>query len=232
MGLNCVIMKTGMLPDGYSDLPDDCGCATSTSGGLVPRPELKIAAPANGIKIGRYSFSMLFINPIIAHTLEVSPSSSCGFTQCWKFRTYSNLAALTGELDTAVSAVGFSVNEKLAESGLVELDSNQRLALDRNDRPKKRNNLVFYFKMQNDAREARCTNILPGMTRCAELKLRGPAGFVFDGNCLSTLATGEGEVFGAGNKWPPIYHVWPDKVKISSCVTKMHYYQSCQLTAS
>ncbi|CAD7936810.1 unnamed protein product [Amoebophrya sp. A120] len=210
----------------YQSLPSDIVVSTSTtqvagSSGTVTKPVLLLTAGASGLPGARYAFSLLFINPVNPVVQEVSPSSSCGYTQCWDFATYSQMVAprtTAQQLDTPIAATGFSVNTKLTEAALVETTTAQRVATERNDRPLKRNNLIFVFKMANDASESRCTNIEPGYTRCMELKLRGPAGFIFNGDCLPTVVVDEDKVFGDGNKWPPTYAVWPYKVKVTKCV--------------
>eukprot|EP00392_Amoebophrya_sp_AT5.2_P009519 g9547.t1 len=209
----------------YMSLPTDITVSTSQttvagSSGTVTKPVLELTAGALGVAKGRYVFSLLFINPVTPVVQEVSPSSSCGYTQCWDFATYSSMApprSVSNQLDLPIAATGFSVNIKLTEAALTETTMAQRVATDRNDRPNKRNSLIFVFKMQHHASESRCTNLEPGYTRCMELKLRGPAGFVFNGDCLSTVVVDEDKVFGPGNKWPPTYAVWPHKVKVTKC---------------
>ncbi|CAD7959916.1 unnamed protein product [Amoebophrya sp. A25] len=211
--------------ENYVSLPTDVTITESTtsvagSGGTVIKPVLEITAGLMGMPAARYAFSILFINPTVPIVQEVSASSSCGFTQCWDFATYSTMVAprsTANYIDTPIAAGGFSINTKLTEAALVATTTAQRVATDRNDRPLKRNNLIYVFKMKNDATESRCTNIEPGYTRCMTLKLRGPKGFIFSDDCLSTVVVDEDKVFGAGNKWPPTYAVWPYKVKVTKC---------------
>jgi hypothetical protein len=193
------------MGEGYLNFPSDVECESGTvARGVATLVTIKIKAYATTMPKGLYRFSVLSINPVTAVANQPS-DSSCGYTQCWEFHTYTDLANLDGIVDKTISAVGFPINTKLIEGRLIELTDAQRLGTARDDRPKKVNNLVFAFKMANDALEE------------TDLLLRGPQGFVFDDDCTTGVETREEAVFGSGNKWPPIYEKWPYQVEVTSC---------------
>lgn len=151
----CKLIKP-MLTEEFIHFPSTIECTRGINSGLVIRPEIKLkVGGTQPLPPGRYVFSLLVVNPTPPVANEVSPSSKCGFTQCFEFSTYADLAMKTGSLDTPIAASGFSVNKKLVESNLVLLTQAQRDAIGRNDRPNKKNSMVFMLKLQEEAREAR-----------------------------------------------------------------------------
>ena len=83
----------------------------------------------------------------------------------------------------AVSTVGFDINSRLVEFRLPELTPAQRIGTKRNDQPGSENNLVFVFKMNSDAEQE------------GDLIVRGPTGFVFHDDCLTSVETLEDKVY-------------------------------------
>ena len=109
------------------------------------------------------------------------------------------------------SAALFCILIKRTEVQLVEavlplLSEKQRKATGRDDRPSRENSLIFGFKTRS--------NVVSSTT----LKLRGPTGYEFDYECAVEIS--ESKVFGTGNRWPPLYSVWPKNVNVTACIAQ------------
>eukprot|EP00398_MALV-I-01_sp_L67-1_P000018 gene18-57_t len=184
---------------------------------------------------GLYRLRMKAKNPERAQNVP-SSTTPCGFAACWSIDAYEppeletfedrRLSSFRVESDgeqrrladaPARSHLGdsiksFNINLKMQEAQLMLLDSANdgalRTAINRNDRPGQPNNLIFSFRMNKDSVDAN-----------SEMLLRGPSGFIFAEDCLSTMVIAEDQVFG-DQKWPSQYDTWEPGVAIRYCIGK------------
>jgi hypothetical protein len=91
------------------------------------------------------------------------------------------------------------------DAAVPEISDAERYATGRDDRPLMPNSVVFSFE------------VIEAISGAMTLILRGPSGFVFEEDCLSTVEVSQSTVFGVGSKFPPEYAVWPDGVSITDC---------------
>jgi len=110
-------------------------------------------------------------------------------------------------IDKSLRAPGFRVLNQLARARLVSIDNTVRAATNRNDRPGQPNQLIFGFESAQSPQSD------------MDLILRGPRGFDFEEDCLSSIQTNANNVFGPNTEtsWPPEYAKWPTTVAPTSC---------------
>jgi len=219
---NCGFSKRDPLPAGYHHLPDDAICTVfSARRGLLSetikgsnimkrqlstRPELRIKSPSQSIDPKKYSFNIAATNPVNAVGVSADGASSCGSTSCWDFSTHpvigsTSLASATGS-DLGIGISGFQVNVKMLEARFEQIystspigDDELRKRTNRDDRPSRRNSLIFAFKMAC-AHNSNTGNCNRNALLASDLVLRAPEGYVFDEDCLSGVDVRESGVFG------------------------------------
>jgi hypothetical protein len=185
-----------MLP-GSPLFPSDMRCVpVDSQDGL---PQILLKAMATPIPPGYYRFEMPAINP---GDKVLVPGN-------WKFGSYKNVNQYpsSAQIDNFLEAEGFAINELMPDARLMTLTQKQFIATKRNDRPGKRNELIFRFQLR-DAPPA----TLP-------LLLRGPRGFEFEEDCLMSIMTAKNDVFGPNTEstWPPDITEWPAQFAPSKC---------------
>lgn len=100
----------------------------------------------------------------------------------------------------------------MVEARIPFLSAQERLDTGRDDRPGRRNNIIFTFQLNSDTLGS--DNDGSPMV----FSLRGPEGFIFAEDCLSTVEVAEAKVFGSSARWPPEYAPWPSSVAVVECV--------------
>eukprot|EP00746_Dinoflagellata_sp_MGD_P145127 gnl/MRDRNA2_/MRDRNA2_77775_c0_seq1.p1 gnl/MRDRNA2_/MRDRNA2_77775_c0~~gnl/MRDRNA2_/MRDRNA2_77775_c0_seq1.p1 ORF type:complete len:2163 (+),score=280.86 gnl/MRDRNA2_/MRDRNA2_77775_c0_seq1:891-6491(+) len=196
---------------GHEPFPEEFDCQA------VPTraPDGSIASTTIGIKpqripfpVRRFVFQLKAINPPEPRTNRSGQDTECSYQQCW---TVKALDERGGDIDLASSAVGFAVNRQMLEAKLLDIDGEKRLATGRNDRPGRQNNLIYGFKLAKRP------------SSVGHIVLKGPAGFVFDEDCLPGLRINDdvtnpdSSVFGS-LPWIEEYARWDQAAQVRSCV--------------
>jgi hypothetical protein len=191
--------------------PPDLVCS-ATLDPVLSRYRLRLRVPAGGsLPAGLHYFAVLGENPEDTVLNYADLNTACGTSECWLFDTYENLNGddadlnLATKLDYTTAAQGFSIRTQMYDAAVPDISDAERFATGRDDRPLMPNSVVFSFQAYED--------ISGAMT----LILRGPAGFVFEEDCLDTVEVSQSTVFGAGSKFPPEYAVWPNGISVTEC---------------
>lgn len=185
-------------------LPNDVTCDFVPS---ANQTTFKITAGIAGIKSGLYRFMIHARNPAgITPNLD-DDSTQCGKEFCWSLRSIQSMAlgALAPDLDAPVFVPAFSINTKIVQASLEKLSPAQQAATHRDDRPLRRNPLVFAFSLFSNA-------IQPTI-----MLIRGPLGTIFREDCGQDVEVRSDQVFGLNQALPAGYTVWPDGVVATSC---------------
>eukprot|EP00930_Biecheleria_cincta_P092359 TRINITY_DN8222_c0_g5_i2.p1 TRINITY_DN8222_c0_g5~~TRINITY_DN8222_c0_g5_i2.p1 ORF type:complete len:3174 (-),score=522.91 TRINITY_DN8222_c0_g5_i2:21-9542(-) len=188
-----------VLPES-DPVPSDARCDYKTAADNAPQISLLVGKTV--LAPGYYKFEMNAINP---PTLKLEPGS-------WRFGSYASAAAYPDGsklLDMELDARGFRIVERMLDGALVnQITTETRQRTNRNDRPGKSNNLIFYFSLQKRPQSPRV------------MSLKAPRGFLFDDNCMNDLHTDWNTVFGpnTAETWPRDYEPWPQQYKPTKCV--------------
>lgn len=201
----------GAVLDPTAPTPPDLEC-TSTLDPVLERYRLRLRVPAGAsLPAGLHYFAVLGENPEDPVLNYPDLTSACGTSECWLFDTYENLdgddadLGAATKLDHGTAAQGFSIRTQMYDAAVPDISDAERYATGREDRPLMPNSVVFSFE------------VIEAISGAMTLILRGPAGFVFEEDCLSTVEVSQSTVFGVGSKFPPEYTVWPDGVSVTDC---------------
>ncbi|CAJ1456576.1 unnamed protein product, partial [Effrenium voratum] len=148
---------------------------------------------------GVISFALDVWNPAEPLSSRSGHNTACGSESCWQVQIFDALGA---DLDAPAYVASFPVNQQMPHAQLVDLNSAQRLATGRNDRPGQINKLIFAFRLA-----LRVSSL-------AALRLAGPHGFAFAEDCLPGLTTAAEDVFGSGLAG---FAAWERTAKVQSC---------------
>eukprot|EP00929_Paragymnodinium_shiwhaense_P030623 TRINITY_DN1731_c0_g2_i1.p1 TRINITY_DN1731_c0_g2~~TRINITY_DN1731_c0_g2_i1.p1 ORF type:complete len:3304 (+),score=505.88 TRINITY_DN1731_c0_g2_i1:116-10027(+) len=151
---------------------------------------------------GRYRFSVDVINPRTAGVNPEMSGTPCGHEHCWEFRTTGPSGI---PIDAPVACPNFEINNKMWQATMPMLTEEQQAATGRNDRPTHKNPIVFAFRL-----------VVTIMTP-QYLTIRGPAGFIFNEDCLHDLEFRGTEVFGPASELPSDYTAWNPEVVVETC---------------
>ncbi|CAK0879861.1 unnamed protein product, partial [Prorocentrum cordatum] len=191
--------------------PPDLVCSAALDPALE-RYRLRLQVPAGGsLPAGLHYFAVLGENPEDPVLNYPDLASPCGTSECWLFDTYENLngddadLGQATKLDHGTAAQGFSLRTQMYDAALPEINDAERFATGRDDRPLMANSVIFSFE------------VIEAISGPMTLILRGPAGFVFEEDCLSTVEVSQSTVFGVGSKFPPEYVVWPAGISVTEC---------------
>jgi hypothetical protein len=189
--------------------PPPLSCTASYDFALQ-KYRLILQVPADGqpMRAGMYSFAVVGENPTETVLSFPDPDTPCGASQCWSFRSIENLNGplnLATDLDYRTATQGFSIRAQFYDAFIPDITQAQRIATARDDRPLQQNNVIFSFQVIED------------IDRTMTLLLRGPYGFFFEEECVESVFVDQSLVFGAGQKFPPDYTVWPDDVVVAGC---------------
>ena len=140
------------------------------------------------------------INPV---TIPLTPAagSSCGYNMCFGFTTLTDRSDPNTLLEKPLFVPGYDVTDPISAAGIVTLLN--RSIPGRNDRPGYRNSVVIYFQP---------------IRAKSKIVFVGPAGLVFDADCLSVFTVATSSVFGGGIPWPSTYSEWPAGLSLESCI--------------
>jgi len=206
---NCELIAQ-ISPDASPPPAISCESIFDRNEGTLGRPVLLLRAQAGGVPPGIHKFAVLAENPIAQVNDWMSTTTSCGRAICWSFQSFRYLESPTQAssepLDYRTATPGFPIRRKMLEARIPPLSEAQQRSTGRDDRPLQPNNVIFAFKLSTDA------------TASGEMLLRGPYGVQFAQECSQEIEVSWATVFGAGNRFPPEFDVWPsDEVTISSC---------------
>jgi len=193
-----IMVCNPIVLSGSTALASDIKCDTQSDKDGLPKVTLKVAATP--MLAGYYAFELRALNP----NKKVLTAGS------WTFGTYSNVMEYPASpaIDRALVAPGFPINGPMLDAGFVPTSLEQRLLTLRNDRPSKENQLIFRFKLYNPPPDA-----------SSMMELRGPRGFEFAEDCLSSVETLKNTVFGpnTASTWPADYVEWPLQATPTAC---------------
>lgn len=145
----------------------------------------------------------VYVRGINPGTIALAPSagSSCGYNMCFGFTTLTDRSNTNSFLENPLFISGYDVTDPISATGIVTLLN--RSIPGRNDRPGYRNSVVIYFQP---------------IRAKSKLVFVGPAGLVFDADCLSVFTVATSSVFGGGIPWPSTYSEWPAGLSLESCI--------------
>eukprot|EP00434_Breviolum_minutum_P012510 symbB.v1.2.011022.t1/scaffold731.1/size168158/3 len=166
--------------------------------------EITLRPTSSFVSAGHFTFALDLWNPDVPLTSRVGHATACGHEKCWKVEIFNTIG---GALDAPATTASFPVNPAMPHAQLVDLNSAQRYAAGRNDRPGQRNQLIFAFTLG-----------LPGAM--GRMRLLGPLGFLFDEDCLPGLSTSTalGGIFGSLSPIPSQFYAFEIAAKVQSCI--------------
>jgi len=158
------------------------------------------------IEPGFYRWAIAAGNPKIPTPNPMDTMRPCGYRHCWLFKTIEKplINQMGVELDVPMWAKSFAINRRMVEGLIPPLTASQRTKTLRDDRPLKGNPIVFAFKLNRAVIEP------------FELYIRGPLGYVFAEECMSSIEWRGFVVFGETLNTLQ-YTAWDAGVKILSC---------------
>ncbi|CAK9032137.1 Hypothetical protein SCF082_LOCUS19937 [Durusdinium trenchii] len=162
--------------------------------------EITLRPKSQELVAGVIRFALDVWNPDEPLTSRTGHATPCGHENCWKVEIYNTVG---GQLDAPAYTASFPVNVAMPHAQLVDLNTAQRYATGRNDRPGQRNKLIFAFSLALSAASG-------------TLRIIGPFGFAFDQDCLPGLSTahGPGGVFGTLGSLPG-FHAWETAAQVT-----------------
>eukprot|EP00746_Dinoflagellata_sp_MGD_P150238 gnl/MRDRNA2_/MRDRNA2_82151_c0_seq1.p1 gnl/MRDRNA2_/MRDRNA2_82151_c0~~gnl/MRDRNA2_/MRDRNA2_82151_c0_seq1.p1 ORF type:complete len:1665 (-),score=242.32 gnl/MRDRNA2_/MRDRNA2_82151_c0_seq1:72-4745(-) len=198
---------------GSLELPKDSQCSffKDSETGL---PVMILSVTKDPFAAGKYAFSFKGVT-----NTQSMPAGPGG----WTIGTYRNVHNYPNirQIDKSAKAFAPQILSLMPEAGLLRPPEQVMLASFRDDRPKVRNNLLFFFRVSKPP-------LVPPSQKSLVLALRGPPGFVFDEECLDQMFIGN-LTWGLMNKTNPCYPgaeqswcprkpaTWPDRLKPTNC---------------
>ena len=186
------------VPDGFS-FPSICETTNLSINAVCTfdAGTLTLSTSGGGLEPGNYAFYVKGVNPDSPVMRVQDGTTSCGFNMCFSISSLSELV---------IHVPGYSIKSGMASGGIVsKIGVSRTFFSGRDDRPLAINSFIIYFQ--------------PLVGNSNIVSFRGPSGFKFDHNCLSTIfVTDPTRVFGEGIPWPPDYQQWPVGLDILSCV--------------